>query len=169
MTEKEKLEQYGATLLELYSIDNFPPGVAADAPPVQPASEPNESFGELAVNVTTMRGMYPVKGALVTIYTDQGENRTVWYTATTDQSGQTPAFRLPTPAKALSESSGQSDQPYALYNTSVKADGFIEQINRDVMVFSGVKSVQDVDLMMRSANGKEEAPRIYNQSDCYDL
>lgn len=164
MVDQELIQRYKEELLAVYRKAKQTAAAVEET-----MQEPNESMGELTVNVTTLRGLYPVPGAVVTVSSEQDGEQRILHTAVTDESGQTPVFRLPTPAKALSESAGRSEQPYAEYHISVKADGYVEQINRNVPVFSGVKSVQTADLILLSAAGEDTEPRVYDESDSYDL
>lgn len=127
------------------------------------------SNGGVTVRVTTLRGLYPVEGATVTVYSGEEGDRTVYGTAVTDQSGKTPVFTLETPSKALSQSAGADEKPYSTYNISVTADGFVEHISRNVPVFPDTLSVQTVDLMSISASGGNNSPQITDEGQKYEL
>ena len=141
----------------------------------QQQSEPeNRDYGEntggLTVNVTTLSSLYPVPSAKVRIFLGDIVNKTVIDEDFTDESGQTKTFILPTPDKDLSETSKpESTLPYARYNVSVTADGYIEQINLNVSVFSGVVSVQNTDLVPISAAGKDKRPVVIDEMYSYEL
>ncbi|MCQ2440321.1 MAG: carboxypeptidase-like regulatory domain-containing protein [Clostridia bacterium] len=166
MNEKELIKKYSDELMSLYkSAKNK--AVSVQSSGVEIPSDQNT--GELTVNVTTLRGLYPVVGAVVTIFKGNYDNMEVLHTAVTDQSGRTPSFRLATPPKSYSESAGESRLPYAEYNISVKSDGYVEQINMNVPVFPGVKSVQTADLVLVSAAGNNKSPAIFDESNSYDL
>lgn len=169
MDEQSLIEQYRAEMMRLYGRrETFAqPVVQPTAQTVAAASSPNE--GGLSVRVTTVRGLYPVEGAQVSVFTGAGGNETVLQTAVTDQNGKTTVFRLPTPPKGLSESAGQSERPYAEYSVSVKADGYREQIHRNVPVFPEVLSVQSADLTLLPAAGEDTAPQIFDAQNRYDL
>lgn len=129
----------------------------------------SSSSGGLLVNVTTLKGLYPVKGAVVTVFSGDVNNMQVIDSRVTDQSGRTSVFVLSAPERALSETAGASEKPYASYNVSVKADGYIEQINLNVPVFSGVLSLQSVDLLLLAAAGDNINPRVYDSAINYNL
>lgn len=137
------------------------------ANPVRDDAE--KGSGGITVRVTTLRGLYPVEGAEVTVYSGEEDNRTVYGTAVTDQSGKTPVLTIETPSKALSQSAGSTENPYATYNIAVKADGFVEHINRNAPVFPDVISVQTVDLMPLAASGGDNSPQISDEERRYDL
>lgn len=129
-----------------------------------------DGVGGLTVNVTTLRRLYPVKGAVVTVFTGKGEAQTVIETDITDESGKSGVFNLKAPVKSESQQA-ESDGviPYASYNVSVRSDGYVEQIAMNVPVFSGVISVQGIDLTPVSAAGGHTAPQIIEGGNDYNL
>ena len=166
MDERELIKKYSDELMSAYRLSK---GKYVNAQSNSAEIPSGQSTGELTVNVTTLRGLYPVVGAVVTIFKGNYDNMEVLHTAVTDESGRTPSFTLPTPPKSLSENAGEVELPYAQYNVSVKSDGYIEQINMNVPVFPGVKSVQSADLVLISAAGNDKTPNIYDESNSYDL
>lgn len=137
--------------------------------PQKPADN-NENTGGLTVNVTTLSSLYPVPSAKVQIFLGDIGNKTVIDSDFTDLSGQTKTFILPTPNKDLSETAeADTSLPYARYNVSVNADGYVEQINLNVAVFSGVVSVQNTDLVPLSAAGNDNRPIIVDEMYSYEL
>lgn len=137
------------------------------------ADVPSENFddlsGGLQINATTLRRILPVEGAVVTVFTGEMENPTVIETDITDSSGKTGVFKLSTPNRALSESAAAEGVPYALYNAQIKADGYVERIYMNIPVFSGVVSVQGVDLVSIPAAGNNTAPQINDELPDYNL
>ena len=129
-----------------------------------------DGAGGIQVNVTTLRRLYPVKNALVTIFTGTRDNMTVIETDITDESGQSKVFTLKAPPRADSQQVENDGRlPYANYNISVRNDGYVEQIAMNVPVFSGVVSIQGIDLLPISAAGSNVSPQIINQSNQYNL
>ena len=172
-------EDYARELLEMYRT-NAPQNTsavpaAAPATPVLPivpipAESLEDGTGGLSVNVTTLRRLYPVKGALVTVFTGAPDNMTVLETDVTDESGKSGVFKLKTPARSESQQpENDGILPYASYNVSVKSDGYVEQIAMNVPVFSGVVSVQGVDLTPMSAAGGHTSPQIIEGGNSYNL
>ena len=115
--------------------------------------------GRLIVNVTTVRGLYPVKNALVTVFKGGADNMEVVDRLNTDESGKTPIFNLPAPPAVLTESPENTVRPYAFYNILTEADGFIDNINYNATIFDGVTSLQNVNMVPRS---KENDQPIVN-------
>lgn len=164
----ELLQMYRENANELNRIDRAPQPMQNILPVVAPRFE--DGTGGLQVNVTTLNALYPVKNALVTVFTGSTTNMTVVETSITDQSGQSGVFNLKTPPTADSQQAENGDVlPYANYNVSVRSDGYVEQIAMNVPVFSGVVSVQGIDLISISAAGGHTAPQIINEENKYEL
>ena len=125
--------------------------------------------GQLIGIVTSLKGIYPVKGAKVTVFTGNYEDMTVLDSSVTDSSGRTKAFLLSAPAKALSEEAGASQKPYASYNMLVDADGYVDNIHLNIPVFSGVVSLQSSDLMLTETAGENTEPRIFDEAQEFTL
>ncbi len=129
-----------------------------------------DGTGGLQVNATTLSRLYPVKNALVTVFTGEPQNMTVIETAITDESGKSGVFNLKTPPQADSQQAENGGvPPYASYNISVRSDGYVEQIAMNVPVFSGVISVQGVDLLPITAAGNNTRPQIIQEGNQYNL
>ncbi len=144
------------------------------APPIQGAPPENVSpdtsgEGSITVRVTTLKGLYPVENATVTVFTGDGTERNEYASMLTDQSGRTETIKLPAPNKQLSETAGASSQPYSRYNVSVTADGYLENIHLNIPVFDGVISVQTADLLSVAAAGENLNARIFDESRRYEL
>lgn len=129
-----------------------------------------DGTGGMQVNVTTLQGLYPVKNALVTVFTGNGSNMTVIETDVTDESGKSGVFNLKTPSAAESQQAENGGViPYANYNVSVRSDGYVEQIAMNVPVFSGVISLQGIDLIPIAVAGGHTNPQIIQEGNNYDL
>lgn len=177
---REKTPQdYANELLQMYraAAPHSEPAIPivapmADALPPQstPAVDFEDGTGGIVVNVTTLRGLYPVKNALVTVFTGSGDGTTVIETDVTDESGKSGVFNLKTPPAYESQQAENGGViPYASYNISVRSDGYVEQIAMNVPVFSGVISVQGIDLIPIAAAGGHTNPQIINEGNNYDL
>lgn len=174
---KEKTPQdYANELLKMYRENekaikelNNPPIVTTPDTPIEKPTFA-DGTGGIQVNVTTLDRIYPVKGALVTIFTGwQGETQLV-DSAVTDESGKSKVFRLETPVSSESQQSkAGGEAPYSSYNISVKSDGYVEKIALNVPVFSGVISVQNMDLLPITAAGDHISVQIINEKSDYNL
>ena len=161
MAEKS-IEEYKNEMMQMYAA------ARADQPPYS-ENKYEDSVGYLQANVTTLRRVLPVEGAVITVFTGDNGNRTVIETDVTDDSGKSGVFSLKTPAKAFSESAAATQRPYALYNLEVKADGYVDRVYLNIPVFSGVTSVQNVDLVSIPAAGSNTSPDISDEMPDYDL
>lgn len=177
MAEKTAKE-YADELMRMYNSARTDLPVDTAAPPsiTIPETTTNEplnifedSTGGLQVNVTTLRRLYPVQGATITVFTGPHENMTVIETDVSDESGKSGVFKLKTPARQLSQTAAAEGLPYAQYNLRVAADGFVEQINMNIPVFSGVVSVQSVDLSPIAAAGRNTGPKVIDEANDYNL
>ena len=110
---------------------------------------PTPENGGLVVAVTHSKRTYPVESAVVTLFDKYGKLVT---TAVTDQSGKTPRIELTTPSADLSQTPQSTPSLTASYYT-VKIDAplFLKEIINNVPVYSGITSLQSVDLTFRSA------------------
>ena len=129
----------------------------------------DDGKGALVALVTTIRGLYPVPNAKVTVFTGNIEQMQVVETSQTDQSGKSKPFVLDTPAKTLSLSSERTATPYASYNMLVEADGFVRNIHLGIPIFSGVTSIQGSDMLLLETAGEDKSGQIFDESEEYDL
>jgi hypothetical protein len=154
--DKNIIEKYKQEMLDMWERAVLPTNTA------------QSNTGGLTVSVTTLRSLYPVPDALVTVFTGDIENQRVIDQKTTDQSGKTETFYLPTPDKSLSEDQSETALPYSLYNIFVKAKDLVGQIHLNIPVFAGVNSMQNVDLILPSALGENQTdPIVIDQSNKY--
>ena len=146
---QKSVESYIDEMMKMHQSRAVKPTAA---PIIEPAPQKDE-VGGLLVQVTTLKGLYAVPSARVSVL--KGEQ--MIDTDQTDQSGRTKVFSLTAPSKNLSASAGANVLPYEIYQVEVMADGFAPALIRDVPVFSTITSIQPVDLILMSAsNGKEQ-------------
>ena len=127
-----------------------------------------ENNGYLIVNVVTARGAIPVPGATVTIYDTSVEGKPVVAVIYTDASGKTEKIALPAPARSLSEQPGNT-KPFATYMIQIKKDGYYPVTKIDVPIFTGVTSIQPVDMMPLAEYDSENIfPRFGLETDEFE-
>ena len=102
----------------------------------------NIDSGSLVVSLTSSKDARPIPNATVKIY-DPSEPESDLSVLITDSSGQTISTSLPTPKEVLSLSPG-IEQPYAEYNLSVEADGFLPVYIAGAQLLSDCLSLQPV-------------------------
>ena len=158
-------QDYANELLQMHQARSLKNDSAPVAAPIF-----QDGTGGLQVNVTTLNRLYPVKGALVTVFTGPFSAPTVIDVGITDDSGKSDVFVLPTPPRSESQQSENGGEiPYANYNVSVRSDGYVEQLALNVPVFSGVISVQGFDLISIASAGSHTKPQIINETNDYNL
>lgn len=160
MAEKTP-QEYAKELMEMYAKSTLPQDTQEN--------EITDSSGGIIVNTTTLKQLYPVNRALITVFTGSPDNKNIIETGYTDQSGKSPVFKLKTPPKDLSLSAAAPQLPYSLYNIEIVADGYVKRTYLNVPVFSGVVSVQGADLLPVSAAGNNPSPQIFDLSKGYEL
>ena len=102
--------------------------------------------GFLRVQTFFAEGAFPVEGALVTVFDEDGG---IVASLRTDPSGLTEAYPLNAPAAALSQSpdAAPSSLPFSLYTVTVSKDGFYPTEDYQIPVFDSVTAIQQVNLI----------------------
>jgi hypothetical protein len=115
--------------------------------------EENErNTGGLTVSVFTAGGALPLEGATVTVTDTEGN---ILRTATTDRSGRTPRFVLPSVRAEEALTPNPSVRPYSIYGIRITKDGYYTHENSGVPVFAGITSVQPAELIPFSLYGQD--------------
>ena len=171
--DKTLIEKYKREMLEMYrtSHGGAIPTIAeakSDTTFAETFAQ-NDTTGGLIVVVTSVRSLYPVENALVTVFSGDNENRNVIDSDLTDQSGRTKRFLLKTPQKSLSLDSNNTVIPYAVYSVEIKAEGYADVIYLNIPIFSDTTSVQRANLTLLETLGKDNGPFVFDESQKYDL
>ena len=116
----------------------------------------SDGFGSLAVQ-TLIGNALPVEGAVIRITGADDSNKDTVYSVRTDKDGKTPSVILSAPKKSLTVIPQTEDVPYSVYDLEITADGFYTQKFYGVPVFTGVESVQTVNMIPYS--GLSDAPK----------
>lgn len=118
-----------------------------------------ESSGSLRIRTYTAGGALPVKGATVRITGAGEDNRLISYSLITDRDGQTEVVTLPAPAVDYSLSPNPAELPYSVYDVVITAPGYLTKRINGLTVFSGINSVQLINMIPGSGESPEEYPR----------
>lgn len=113
-----------------------------------------ESLGALKVQVFMADRVYPVSSAHVVI--TGKENRKVYFDGYTNTNGIVGSLYLPAPKKSLSQSP-QEKPPYAQYDITVTHPRFQKRQYLGVPVFSGVESIQNIQLLPLGSDEADNA------------
>ncbi len=102
------------------------------------AVPPLSDTGTLRVEVFTANRAIPIKNAMIRVR--NADNNQLVAVLTTDGSGDTSIFELPTPSRELSLQSG-SVHPFVNYLVDIRADGYIPKSDLPVQMFGGIESL----------------------------
>lgn len=175
--DKNLIERYKEEMMRMYRGKSVSVNASIsqeNAPPSKPSqidisNADSATEGALIGLVTTIRSLYPVENAKVTVFTGTPDNMETVAVAFTDQSGRTEVFNLPTPEKSLSLDSENEVRPYSLYNMMVEADGYLTNIHLNIPVFSGVTSLQRSNMILTETSGVDKGPQIFDEGQNYNL
>lgn len=150
------------------SVAAEPERRVGEAPTI--TTPPTESTGEgyLSVNVTSVRSLYPIKNAKVTVFTGQLENMVKLFEGYTDESGKTEIFPLPAPPVSLAQNFENSLPVFAEYNILTEADGFIPAVNYSLAVFDRVTSLQNINMIPKTVFSDNSAI-VTDEENNYEL
>lgn len=118
----------------------------------------NIGRGTIVFRVYTARGALPIEGAQCVLSKRIAGSEHEIVSMLTNESGQTPPQTLPAPSKEFSQQPENMVQPFALYDATVKKDGYANVILRDIPIFDGVQSIQRV--VMIPDDDENESERI---------
>ncbi len=163
----KKAKQSGGYIAAQADTQATPPAATPNIAPTPSPTPVGQTGGILGI-VTSFRSLYPVENARVTIFTGDYDNMNVIDSDLTDRSGRTKFFSLSTPDKNLSMSPDLAETPYAIYNMSVEADGYLKNIHLNIPVFSGINSIQRSDLILAEER-IDKTPQIFDESQKYNL
>ena len=117
---------------------------------------PMEGVGYLVVHVTTARGAIPLEGAAVHIRTNEDADTTpradILYATTTNRDGNTERITLPAPPREATMKPSEVP-PFSTYHLEVRREGYGMQSFISLPIFSGITSVQPVDLIPLPEDG----------------
>ena len=117
---------------------------------------PTEGVGYLVVHVTTARGAIPLEGAAVHIRTNEYADTTpradILYATTTNRDGNTERIPLAAPPRENAMAPSEVP-PFSTYHLEVRREGYGMQSFIALPIFSGITSVQPVDLIPLPEDG----------------
>ncbi len=118
-----------------------------------------DSNGTLRVRAYTAGGALPIEGAVVRVMGASEGSRLVSFSSVTDRDGLSDLITLPAPAVNYSLSPNPAELPYSIYDLEVSAPGYFTKRINGLTVFSGINSVQLVNMIPGSGNLIEDYPR----------
>lgn len=102
------------------------------------------SYGYVRITVRTAGGAVPVQRAIVTV---KDENETLLAVFFTDANGNTPTLKVGAPPRENTETPEAGGAAFSVYNIDTDKAGYLSVRNVGVPVYSGVTSVQPVELI----------------------
>ncbi len=118
-----------------------------------------EDYGMLTVRAYTAGGGLPVENVKVIIRGAEDSNSEVYFELMTDEDGNTPTVNLPAPKKNYSLAPSPTALPYALYDMEIEKEGYYSKKIYGLTVFSGINSLQLVNMIPLSEGGTSDFPR----------
>lgn len=99
--------------------------------------------GYLQVHVISIQNNFPIQNAVVTV-SEGGEGGRILERLTTNSSGQTEEVSLPAPPEAVSldPKAATAERPYAEYNLSIEAPGFLPLTINGTEILSNSTALQ---------------------------
>ena len=181
--DKSLIEKYKTDMLNMYRRKNgiSVPTVSknrvvqtqtnAENPkaPLIPSNVTPDGKGSLIAVVTTLRELYPVENARVTVFRGTGQNRQIIDTKFTDISGKTDAFVLDAPSKAPTLNQNSTEPVYTLYNMLIEKEGYRDNLHLNIPIFSNTVSLQSSNLMLLETAGVDKSAQIFDEAPVYNL
>ncbi len=107
----------------------------------------NRGTGTILFRVYTAHEALPIENAVCKVTKVFNGNTHTFYTLITDESGRTTTEPLPAPSSELSQNSENTVQPFSLYDATVTREGYADVELKEIPVFDGVSSVQQVTMI----------------------
>lgn len=144
-----------------FDLYGFPgTGIKENTSARSSSSGENMGAGSMIVQVFLAKQAIPIEGAKVLIESSSDNPDNIppeRYELYTDDSGRTPEVMLWAPSALISQSSGSTAVPYALYDISVSKEGYYNVYFKNATVFDGIVSIQNVEALPLSENGSHNA------------
>ena len=103
--------------------------------------------GYIITEVRSRGEALPIVGATVTVSGYQNGEFKVLNVQLTDNSGSTLPFEIETPPKSESLVPDSPEPPFSIINIEIDKSGFLTQIFAEVPIFSGITTIQPVQLI----------------------
>ncbi|MEG1537544.1 MAG: hypothetical protein RR387_04600 [Clostridiales bacterium] len=109
-------------------------------------NQPLDDSGFLKIQTFTAHRAFPLQDSEIELYKVFQDGRQLQRFYKTDQFGSTLSIELPAPQQDLSLTP-EAEHPYATYSLTVKHRGFEEVTIKNVDIFAGIVSLQELDLL----------------------
>lgn len=128
-------------------------------------------YGKLIVNVLTGGGTLAVEDAAITVYEKKSNDISIVAGVFSGSDGASPEIMLEAPPRADSLTQGLSDKPYSVYVVQIVKDGYYTVTGSGVAIFSGVTSIQQINMIPRASGGVDLpiSGITFDETPSYDL
>lgn len=124
-----------------------------------------QETGTLVAQLVTSAAKIPLFGATLAITQTQPDGaQTLLAVRLSDYDGFTAPFSLPTPPAADSQTRQQTTPPYAQVDLLAECPGYDRILVRGVQIFSGIRSIQQLDLIPTPT-----LPQSYAQTQKFNI
>lgn len=127
----------------------------------------NNESGSLRVETYAADRAFGVPSARVMVFLELPEGNVAVYDGITDVNGSTESIRLPAPPRSISQSpqTGRNPKlPYAVYSVYVEHPDYVRAVFTNVPVFSGIESIQPVQMLAKSDGMDEPEPIVVDET-----
>ncbi len=125
----------------------------------------NPDTGTLKVETFASDRAFAVPSARVMVFLPLDSGNVTLYDGITDISGSSERIILPAPPRSLSQSPANNKVlPFSSYTVYIEHPSFVRALFNNVPVFSGIESVQPVQMLARVEGMREPEPIIVNES-----
>lgn len=149
---------YNAFVSDRYPDPDLPDYIASpeDQPSAGiPAASDRNSYGRLRIEVSSGNHANPIEDALIVVTRGSGTDKDLIGILLTDSSGETQTLEISAPSRELSESPSNR-RVNAVVDIIAYKKGYYEVENRNVPIFSGVTSIQSVNMVPLPLNSPEQ-------------
>lgn len=125
----------------------------------------NPETGALRIETYASDRAFAVPSARVMVFLPLDSGNITLYDGITDISGSSERIVLPAPPRSLSMSPNSGNiLPYSAYTVYIEHPSYVRALFNNVPVFSGIESVQPVQMLAKVAGLSEPDPIIVNES-----
>ncbi len=125
----------------------------------------NPETGTLRIETFASDRAFAVPSARVMVFLPLESGNITLFDGITDISGSSERIILPAPPRSLSSSPNNGNLlPYSAYTLYIEHPSFVRSLFNNVPVFSGIESVQPVQMLAKVAGMNEPDPIIVNES-----
>lgn len=125
----------------------------------------NPETGTLRIETFASDRAFAVPSARIMVFLPLESGNITLYDGITDISGSSERIILPAPPRSLSSSPNNGNiLPYSAYTVYIEHPSYVRSLFNNVPVFSGIESVQPVQMLAKVAGMSEPDPIIVNES-----